>query len=132
MEIKTITTDVLIIGSGGAGCRAAIEVSNQGKEPLIVSKGLSFRSGCTGMAEGGYNAALALVDPEDSVEAHVKDTLKGGSYLNDPNLVDILVNESPEFFHGLFYGTGCKCTNKFIHTTSYIRGNVLRFHVPLP
>ena len=82
MEIKTITTDVLIIGSGGAGCRAAIEVSNQGKEPLIVSKGLSFRSGCTGMAEGGYN--------------HVKDTLKGGSYLNDPNLVDILVNESPE------------------------------------
>ena len=42
MEIKTITTDVLIIGSGGAGCRAAIEVSNQGKEALIVSKGLTF------------------------------------------------------------------------------------------
>ncbi|MBO5966555.1 MAG: FAD-binding protein, partial [Methanobrevibacter sp.] len=96
MEIKTITTDVLIIGSGGAGCRAAIEVSNQGKEALIVSKGLSFRSGCTGMAEGGYNAALGLVDPEDSVEAHIKDTLKGGSYLNDPKLVDILINESPD------------------------------------
>ena len=78
MEIKTITTDVLIIGSGGAGCRAAIEVSNQGKEALIVSKGLTFRSGCTGMAEGGYNAALGLVDPEDSVEAHIKDTLKEG------------------------------------------------------
>ena len=96
MEIKTITTDVLIIGSGGAGCRAAIEVSNQGKEALIVSKGLTFRSGCTGMAEGGYNAALGLVDPEDSVEAHIKDTLKGGSYLNDPKLVDILINESPD------------------------------------
>ena len=96
MEIKTIKTDVLIIGSGGAGCRAAIEVSNQGKEALIVSKGLSFRSGCTGMAEGGYNAALGLVDPEDSVEAHIKDTLKGGSYLNDPKLVDILINESPD------------------------------------
>ena len=101
MEIKTITTDVLIIGSGGAGCRAAIEVSNQGKEALIVSKGLTFRSGCTGMAEGGYNAALGLVDPEDSVEAHIKDTLKGGSYLNDPKLVDILINESPDRLHDL-------------------------------
>ena len=80
MEIKTITTDVLIIGSGGAGCRAAIEVSNH---------------------EGGYNAALGLVDPEDSVEAHIKDTLKGGSYLNDPKLVDILINESPDRLHDL-------------------------------
>lgn len=96
MESKTIRTDVLIIGSGGAGCRAAIEVSNQGKNPLIVSKGLSFRSGCTGMAEGGYNAAFGFVDPDDSFEAHIKDTLKGGSYLNDPKLVDILVNESPD------------------------------------
>lgn len=95
MESEIIKSDVLIIGSGGAGCRAAIEVSNEGKEPLIVSKGLSFRSGCTGMAEGGYNAALGLVDPEDSVDAHIKDTLKGGSYLNDPKLVDILINESP-------------------------------------
>ena len=96
MESKTIKSDVLIIGSGGAGCRAAIEVSKEGKEALIVSKGLSFRSGCTGMAEGGYNAALGLVDPEDSIEAHKKDTLKGGGYLNDPKLVDILTNESPE------------------------------------
>ena len=96
MESKIIKSDVLIIGSGGAGCRAAIEVSNEGKEALIVSKGLSFRSGCTGMAEGGYNAALGLVDPEDSIEAHKNDTLKGGAYLNDPKLVDILINESPK------------------------------------
>ena len=96
MESEIIKTDVLIIGSGGAGCRAAIEVSNEGKKALIVSKGLSFRSGCTGMAEGGYNAALGLVDPEDSIEAHIKDTLKGGGYLNDPKLVDILINDSPE------------------------------------
>ena len=90
MESRIIKSEVLIIGSGGAGCRAAIEVSNEGKEPLIVSKGLSFRSGCTGMAEGGYNAVLKLVDPEDSFEAHYKDTIKGGSYLNDPDLVNIL------------------------------------------
>ena len=96
MEIKTISTDVLIIGSGGAGSRAAIEVDDAGLKPLIVSKGLSFRSGCTGMAEGGYNAVFKTVDKDDSIEAHMHDTLKGGSYLNDEKLVEILVNESPK------------------------------------
>ena len=96
MEIKTISTDVLIIGSGGAGSRAAIEVDNAGLKAIIVSKGLSFRSGCTGMAEGGYNAVFKTVDKDDSIEAHFNDTLKGGSYLNDKKLVEILVNESPK------------------------------------
>ena len=96
MEIKTISTDVLIIGSGGAGSRAAIEVDDAGLKATIVSKGLSFRSGCTGMAEGGYNAVFKTVDKDDSIEAHIHDTLKGGSYLNDEKLVNILVNESPK------------------------------------
>ncbi|MBE6501099.1 MAG: fumarate reductase subunit A [Methanobrevibacter thaueri] len=96
MEIKTISTDVLIIGSGGAGSRAAIEVDDAGLKALIVSKGLSFRSGCTGMAEGGYNAVFKTVDKDDSIDAHFNDTLKGGSYLNDKKLVEILVNESPK------------------------------------
>lgn len=96
MEIKTISTDVLIIGSGGAGSRAAIEVDNAGLKATIVSKGLSFRSGCTGMAEGGYNAVFKTVDKDDSKEAHIHDTLKGGSYLNDEKLVEVLVNESPQ------------------------------------
>ena len=96
MEVKKIKTDVLIVGSGGAGSRAAIEVDNAGLKATIVSKGLSFRSGCTGMAEGGYNAVFKAVDKEDSIETHIKDTLKGGSYLNDEKLVEILVNESPK------------------------------------
>ena len=96
MKIKTISTDVLIIGSGGAGSRAAIEVDDAGLKAIIVSKGLSFRSGCTGMAEGGYNAVFKTVDKDDSIEAHFNDTLKGGSYLNDKKLVEILVNESPK------------------------------------
>ena len=96
MEIKTISTDVLIIGSGGAGSRAAIEVDDAGLKAIIVSKGLSFRSGCTGMAEGGYNAVFKTVDKDDSIDAHFSDTLKGGSYLNDKKLVEILVNESPK------------------------------------
>lgn len=96
MEIKTISTDVLIIGSGGAGSRAAIEVDDSGLKAIIVSKGMSFRSGCTGMAEGGYNAVFKTVDKDDSTDAHIFDTLKGGSYLNDEKLVEILVNESPK------------------------------------
>ncbi len=96
MEIKTISTDVLIIGSGGAGSRAAIEVDDAGLKATIVSKGLSFRSGCTGMAEGGYNAVFKTVDKDDSIEAHFKDTMKGGSFLNDEKLVEILVKESPK------------------------------------
>ena len=96
MKIKTISTDVLIIGSGGAGSRAAIEVDDAGLKAIIVSKGLSFRSGCTGMAEGGYNAVFKTVDKDDSIDAHIFDTLKGGSYLNDKELVEILVNESPK------------------------------------
>ncbi|WP_458455084.1 fumarate reductase (CoM/CoB) subunit TfrA [Methanobrevibacter sp.] len=96
MDIKTISTDILIIGSGGAGSRAAIEVDDAGLKATIVSKGLSFRSGCTGMAEGGYNAVFKTVDKDDSIETHMKDTMKGGSYLNDSRLVEILVNESPK------------------------------------
>ncbi len=96
MENEIYTCDVLIIGSGGAGCRAAIEISDHNLEPLIVSKGLSFKSGCTGMAEGGYNAAFAFVDCDDNPDIHYQDTLKGGAYLNDPELARILVDESPD------------------------------------
>ncbi|MEN4006874.1 MAG: fumarate reductase (CoM/CoB) subunit TfrA [Methanobacteriaceae archaeon] len=96
MESETYKHDVLVIGSGGAGCRAAIEASKHNLSVLIVSKGLSFKSGCTTLAEGGYNAAFGAVDCEDSPEVHFEDTLKGGAYLNDPKLVRILVDESPE------------------------------------
>lgn len=96
MERETYQTDVLVIGSGGAGCRAAIEAKKHGLDVVIVSKGLSYKSGCTTLAEGGYNAAFAYVDAEDSTQAHLKDTLKGGGYLNDPELARILVEEAPE------------------------------------
>ncbi|MBM4240530.1 MAG: fumarate reductase subunit A [Euryarchaeota archaeon] len=96
MEGEIYECDVLIIGSGGAGCRAAVEVSNNNLEAIIVSKGLSFKSGCTTLAEGGYNAAFAFVDADDNTDIHFKDTMKGGAYLNDPALVKILVEESPK------------------------------------
>ena len=96
MENEIYQCDVLVIGSGGAGCRAAIEARKHELNVIIVSKGLSFKSGCTTLAEGGYNAAFGYVDKEDSIEAHFDDTMKGGAYLNDPELVKILVEEAPE------------------------------------
>lgn len=96
MESEIYEHDVLVIGSGGAGCRAAIEASKRDLSVLIVSKGLSFKSGCTTLAEGGYNAAFGTVDCADTPQAHFEDTLKGGAYLNDPELARILVVESPE------------------------------------
>jgi len=89
---------VLIIGSGGAGVRAAIEASRYG-ETLLVSKTIAGKGGCTPMAEGGYNAVLR---EEDSCEIHYEDTLKGGAYLNDRDLVRVLVDEAPS--------TGGRCS----------------------
>lgn len=96
MENEIYEHDVLVIGSGGAGCRAAIEASKYNLSVLIVSKGLSFKSGCTTLAEGGYNAAFGAVDCADTPETHFEDTLKGGAYLNDSKLVKILVEEAPQ------------------------------------
>lgn len=96
MEREIHECDVLVVGSGGAGCRAAIEARKYNLEVTIISKGLSFKSGCTNLAEGGYNAAFGYVDSEDSVDVHFQDTMKGGAYLNDMSLVRILVDEAQD------------------------------------
>ncbi|MGD1005271.1 MAG: fumarate reductase (CoM/CoB) subunit TfrA [Methanoregulaceae archaeon] len=83
---------VLVIGSGGAGVRAAIEASAYG-DVILVSKTILGKGGCTPMAEGGYNAVLR---EQDSCGIHFEDTMKGGAYLNDTELVRILVAESPQ------------------------------------
>ncbi|MDD1717883.1 MAG: FAD-binding protein, partial [Methanoregulaceae archaeon] len=87
-----VDSHVLVIGSGGAGTRAAIEASGYG-ETVLVSKTIAGKGGCTPMAEGGYNAVLREAD---SCTGHYEDTMKGGAYLNDPALVDVLVRESPD------------------------------------
>ena len=88
---------VLIIGSGGAGCRAALEASQYG-ETVLLSRTLTGKGGCTIMAEGGYNAVLA---EDDSTGLHFEDTMRGGAYLNDPALAEVLVTESPDRFRDL-------------------------------
>ena len=78
--VETITTDLLILGGGGAGLFAALHAC--GADPrasiLITVKGLIGKSGCTRMVQGGYNAVL---HPNDSLEQHFRDTIEGGTYL---------------------------------------------------
>jgi fumarate reductase (CoM/CoB) subunit A len=88
---EVVDCHVLVIGSGGAGVRAAIEASQYG-ETVLISKTIIGKGGCTTMAEGGYNAVLR---EQDSCDLHFEDTLKGGAFLNDPELVHILVKEAP-------------------------------------
>src|SRR5512136_173195 len=88
---EVVDCHVLVIGSGGAGVLAAIEGTRSG-DTVLISKTIVGKGGCTTMAEGGYNAVLR---EQDSCGVHFEDTLKGGAYLNDPELVNILVKEAP-------------------------------------
>jgi fumarate reductase (CoM/CoB) subunit A len=92
---ELIDTDVLVVGAGGAGCRAAIEASNHNISVTLLSKEL-FGKAHTIMAEGGYNAALANVDAADNPDVHFKDTVEGGAYLNNQRLVEVLVKDAVE------------------------------------
>jgi fumarate reductase (CoM/CoB) subunit A len=83
---------VLVIGSGGAGVRAALEAALYG-DVVLVTKTIAGKGGCTPMAEGGYNAVLRM---QDSCVLHREDTLRGGAFLNDQSLVELLVKEAPE------------------------------------
>src|SRR5215468_1700191 len=87
--------DVLVIGAGGAGLRAAIEASAVGAKVAVVSKSLLGKAH-TVMAEGGVAAALATTDDRDSWKVHFTDTMRGGQYLNDWRMAEIHAKEAPD------------------------------------
>ena len=87
--------DVLVIGAGGAGLRAAIEASAQGARVGVVCKSLLGKAH-TVMAEGGVAAALAHVDPSDSWKVHFKDTMLGGKMLNNWRMAQLHAQEAPD------------------------------------
>ena len=88
--------DVLVIGSGGTGQRAALEAAHhEGLKVAMMTKIFPTRS-ATAMAQGGINGALKNVAPEDSVETHVFDTVKGGDYLGDQDAVEYFISRCPE------------------------------------
>src|SRR5580692_7736564 len=86
--------DVLIVGAGGAGLRAAIESSNSGAKTGVVTKSLLGKAH-TVMAEGGMAAAMANVDDRDSWKVHFADTMRGGQYLNHCRMAEIHAKEAP-------------------------------------
>jgi succinate dehydrogenase / fumarate reductase, flavoprotein subunit len=94
MAVRTHPVDVLVIGAGGAGLRAAIAAHEAGCEVLILSK-RSRLDAHTVLASGGINAALGTRDPEDSWQQHFADTLREGYLLGDPRVVETVAREGP-------------------------------------
>ncbi|MDR1318083.1 MAG: FAD-binding protein [Treponema sp.] len=92
VTFETFKTEVLIIGAGGAGLRAAVEAARAGVSVTIVSRAPIGRGGLTATANGGYHAA---VWPGDSPEIHAEDMIEAGDYLNDRNLAKVLAEEAP-------------------------------------
>ena len=92
---ETHEHDVLVIGAGGAGLRAAIEASAAGVSVGLVCKSLLGKAH-TVMAEGGVAAALAHMDPQDGWQTHFMDTMKGGSFLNHWRMAQLHAQEAPD------------------------------------
>ena len=94
-EIQTFEHDVLIIGAGGAGLRAAIECSARGMNTGLVCKSLLGKAH-TVMAEGGVAAALGNVDRRDNWKVHFRDTMRGGKFLNQWRMAELHAKEAPD------------------------------------
>ena len=92
---ETVDTDVLVLGAGGAGLRAAIAAADAGVRVLVVCKSLLGKAH-TVMAEGGVAAALHNVAYQDTWEVHFADTMKGGKLINDWHMAELHAKESPE------------------------------------
>ena len=94
-EYEVVEHDVLVIGAGGAGLRAAIEASAAGVKVGVLSKSLLGKAH-TVMAEGGVAAAMGNVDERDNWRVHFADTMRGGQYLNNPRMAELHAKEAPE------------------------------------
>lgn len=95
MDFETHEYDVLVIGAGGAGLRAAIEASAAGVKVGLICKSLLGKAH-TVMAEGGVAAALANVDDRDSWKVHFADTMRGGQYVNNWRMAELHAKEAPD------------------------------------
>ncbi|KEZ78668.1 L-aspartate oxidase [Salinisphaera hydrothermalis] len=104
--MKEITTDILVLGSGGAGLLAALHAKQAAPDlsVTIAVKGLLGKCGCTRMVQGGYNVALA---PTDSTERHFMDTLNGGKWLNNQDVAWTLVEQAQVRIRELENVYGC-------------------------
>src|SRR5881394_642398 len=104
--MRELSTDILILGAGGAGLFAALHAhkADASLSITVAVKGLLGKCGCTRMVQGGYNVALAK---EDSVERHFMDTIEGGKWLPDQDLAWTLVTRAIERIRELENELGC-------------------------
>ena len=94
-EIERFSYDVVVIGAGGSGLRAAIEARARGLKTAIISKSL-FGKAHTVMAEGGAAAAMGNVNANDNWMVHFRDTMRGGKFLNNPRMAELHAKEAPD------------------------------------
>src|SRR3954471_23278916 len=94
-EYETHDFDVVVVGAGGAGLRAAVEASAAGARTALVCKSLLGKAH-TVMAEGGIAAALGNVYPDDNWRVHFRDTMRGGKMLNHWRMAQLHAQEAPD------------------------------------
>ncbi|MGZ4627845.1 fumarate reductase/succinate dehydrogenase flavoprotein subunit [Oryzihumus sp.] len=94
-DLERHSYDVVVIGAGGAGLRAAIEAREHGLRTAIICKSL-FGKAHTVMAEGGIAASMGNVNSNDSWQVHFRDTLRGGKFLNNPRMAELHAREAPQ------------------------------------
>src|SRR5580698_4618725 len=94
-EADRYVYDVVVVGAGGSGLRAAIEARLHGKKTAIISKSL-FGKAHTVMAEGGCAASMGNANPNDNWQVHYRDTMRGGKFLNNWRMAELHAKEAPE------------------------------------
>ncbi|MDT8894158.1 succinate dehydrogenase flavoprotein subunit [Halomonas sp. I1] len=94
-NMRSLTFDAIIIGGGGSGMRAALELAKSGKKTAVLSKVFPTRSH-TVSAQGGITCAIASADPEDDWRWHMYDTVKGGDYITDQEAAEYMCSEGPK------------------------------------
>src|SRR4249919_3637620 len=94
-DIERLPYDVVVVGAGGSGLRAAIEAREAGRRTAVISKSL-FGKAHTVMAEGGCAAAMGNMNPNDSWQVHFRDTMRGGKFLNNWRMAELHAKEAPD------------------------------------
>ncbi len=94
-DIERLSYDVVVVGAGGSGLRAAIEARQAGKRTAVISKSL-FGKAHTVMAEGGCAAAMGNSNPHDNWQVHFRDTMRGGKFLNNWRMAELHAKEAPD------------------------------------